>query len=62
MLLALALESSRAVGPDHSSRGSSVAAAQGNGGSVAGTVNNATPGGMLPVGAPVVLQFFSEGA
>ncbi len=31
-------------------------------GSVAGTVNNATPGGMLPVGAPVVLQFFSEGA
>lgn len=41
---------------------SSVAVAQGNGGSVSGTVNNATPGGMLPVGAPVVLQFFSEGA
>ena len=38
-----------------------VAAAQGTGGSVAGSVINATPGGMVPLGTPVVLQFFSAG-
>lgn len=39
-----------------------VAAAQGIGGTITGTVTNATPGGRLPVGVPVVLQFYSEGA
>ncbi|MCU0519508.1 MAG: hypothetical protein MUF84_02285 [Anaerolineae bacterium] len=37
-------------------------AAQGGGDRIVGTVVNGTPGGTLPVGVPVTLQFFSEGA
>ena len=40
-----------------------MALAQGAGGiAVTGQVTNGTPGGTLPVGDPVTLQFYSEGA
>lgn len=40
-----------------------MALAQGTGGvAVTGQVTNGTPGGTLPVGEPVTLQFYSEGA